>query len=62
MFLLSFFIPILWFAGGPNPVKGDIFVIVGSTLYAVSNVGEVCISCFPSLLRKLFFSRFIKAS
>ncbi|THU62918.1 hypothetical protein C4D60_Mb01t10220 [Musa balbisiana] len=26
--------------GGPNPVKGDIFVIVGSTLYAVSNVGE----------------------
>lgn len=28
--------------GGPNPVKGDLLVIAGSTLYAVSNVGEVC--------------------
>nr|XP_018686248.1 PREDICTED: solute carrier family 35 member F1-like isoform X6 [Musa acuminata subsp. malaccensis] len=26
--------------GGPNPVKGDILVIAGATLYAVSNVGE----------------------
>ncbi|KAG6523742.1 solute carrier family 35 member F1-like [Zingiber officinale] len=26
--------------GGPNPLKGDLLVIVGSTLYAVSNVGE----------------------
>ncbi|XP_064934584.1 uncharacterized protein LOC135587281 isoform X7 [Musa acuminata AAA Group] len=28
------------FIGGPNPVKGDILVIAGATLYAVSNVGE----------------------
>ncbi|XP_072972008.1 uncharacterized protein [Typha angustifolia] len=27
-------------AGGPDPVKGDMFVLAGSTLYAVSNVGE----------------------
>ncbi|OAY80325.1 Solute carrier family 35 member F1 [Ananas comosus] len=27
-------------AGGPNPVKGDMFVIAGSMLYAVSNVSE----------------------
>ncbi|THU67675.1 hypothetical protein C4D60_Mb05t27200 [Musa balbisiana] len=26
--------------GGPNPLKGDLFIIAGSTLYAVSNVGE----------------------
>ncbi|CAL9108182.1 unnamed protein product [Musa textilis] len=26
--------------GGPNPIKGDILVIAGATLYAVSNVGE----------------------
>ncbi|OAY85664.1 Solute carrier family 35 member F1 [Ananas comosus] len=26
--------------GGPNPVKGDMFVIAGSMLYAVSNVSE----------------------
>ncbi|WOL03655.1 solute carrier family 35 member F1-like isoform X1 [Canna indica] len=27
-------------AGGPNPLKGDMLVFAGSTLYAVSNVGE----------------------
>ncbi|XP_020576911.1 solute carrier family 35 member F1-like isoform X2 [Phalaenopsis equestris] len=27
-------------AGGPNPVKGDLLVIAGSMLYAVSNVTE----------------------
>ncbi|WOL16100.1 solute carrier family 35 member F1-like isoform X2 [Canna indica] len=27
-------------SGGPNPLKGDLFVIAGATLYAVSNVGE----------------------
>ncbi|KAG6529521.1 hypothetical protein ZIOFF_011726 [Zingiber officinale] len=26
--------------GGPNPVKGDLLVFAGSTLYAVSNVSE----------------------
>ncbi|KAL6619474.1 hypothetical protein ACP70R_034613 [Stipagrostis hirtigluma subsp. patula] len=27
-------------AGGPSPVKGDILVIAGATLYAISNVSE----------------------
>jgi solute carrier family 35 protein F1/2 len=28
-------------AEGPNPLKGDLFVIAGAMLYAVSNVTEV---------------------
>jgi hypothetical protein len=28
-------------AEGPNPLKGDLFVILGSMLYACSNVTEV---------------------
>lgn len=31
----------LWLVGGSNPRKGDILVIAGSTLYAVTNVSEV---------------------
>lgn len=31
----------LVFVGGSNPRKGDILVIAGATLYAVSNVSEV---------------------
>lgn len=33
--------PKLWLVGGSNPLKGDMLVIAGSTLYAVSNVSEV---------------------
>lgn len=32
----------MWFVGGSNPLKGDLLVIAGSTLYAISNVSEVC--------------------
>lgn len=28
--------------GGSNPVKGDMLVIGGSMLYAITNVSEVC--------------------
>lgn len=32
----------LWLlAGGSNPRKGDLLVIAGATLYAISNVSEV---------------------
>ena len=31
----------LWLVGGSNPRLGDVLVIAGSTLYAVSNVSEV---------------------
>lgn len=30
-----------WLLGGSNPRKGDVLVIAGATLYAVSNVSEV---------------------
>ncbi|GMP55178.1 hypothetical protein CsSME_00020073 [Camellia sinensis var. sinensis] len=30
----------LWRSGGSNPLKGDMLVIAGSTLYAISNVSE----------------------
>lgn len=32
---------LLWVAGGSNPRKGDLLVIAGATLYAISNVSEV---------------------
>lgn len=31
----------LWLVGGSNPRLGDVLVIAGSMLYAVSNVSEV---------------------
>lgn len=31
----------LWLVGGSNPRLGDVLVIAGSTLYAISNVSEV---------------------
>lgn len=44
MSLLSGFLMLyapLWLVGGSNPRLGDVLVIAGSTLYAVSNVSEV---------------------
>lgn len=35
------FMVMLFYAGGTSPVKGDILVIAGATLYAISNVSEV---------------------
>lgn len=36
------FPPLIFISGGPNPLKGDMLVIGGSMLYAISNVSEVC--------------------
>ena len=33
-------------SGGPNPVLGDILVIVGTCFFALSNVGEVSCHVF----------------
>lgn len=38
----SWFASITCVIGGSNPIKGDLLVIGGSMLYAVSNVSEVC--------------------
>ena len=32
---------LFWVVGGSNPRKGDLLVIAGATLYAISNVSEV---------------------
>ena len=37
---------VTWLVGGSSPLKGDLFVIVGSILYAASNVSEVWIVFF----------------
>ena len=37
---------VTWLVGGSSPLKGDLFVIVGSILYAASNVSEVWIVLF----------------
>ena len=37
---------VIWLSGGSNPLKGDLLVIAGSILYAVSNVSEVGVAFF----------------
>jgi len=47
--------------GGSNPRKGDILVIAGATLYAISNVSEVnwFYFCFKAFFNSLAVHRLI---
>lgn len=51
---------VIWLVGGNSPLKGDLLVIAGSILYAVSNVSEVrIVFSFPFCFYNLFQSAFL---
>lgn len=49
VFFIFFFLILV---GGSNPLKGDVLVIAGSMLYAISNVSEVIYIC--TIIRHIF--------
>lgn len=53
---LSCYAHLLSFVAGSNPRKGDALVLAGATLYAVSNVSEVCkVLCSFGFCSSTFF-------